>query len=261
MEMKISKLDRAEALIRISEYKRDLEQLLKFREHLSKKKDAFIEKYAIQNDKFDKEDIVFNKSYGQKYSKLEETNLRQYLKKERAVLSKYGITTLVTPTLVESLKNPRVTAIYKKTGEIIPRKILQKKAPKIIEQQKRKGIEQASLFKNKPWITTIEVDLNLPIEESKFLAVKDIEAVYHSMEEFREKSKERNRDFTYYPWEIYDAHRIEGKSFTRIAKEKSGINKNPSHDPIVMAAYKAVTRAYLQAEKIIKQVETEINNN
>ncbi len=267
MKKRLSKRDRAEALLRIPEYKKDLERLSQFTEKWIKEEEAFIKKYAITvESEIEGKKVVFEtlkKPQSEKLINLNETNLHQYLKKKEAICRKYDLSTLVTPALIKSLRNPKMTAIHKKTGRMIPQEILGKKAPEIIEREKNRQIKQTALFRRDKNIVNIPVDLNLPEKESKFLALKDIEALYMAMDKLREKPEGRNREFVYDKWEIYDMHHIEDLNLSQIAKKKSGINKNPSMNENVKANIKAaaemaVRRAYDSALENIEQVKAGI---
>lgn len=69
------------------------------------------------------------------------------------------------------------------------------------------------------------------------------------------KGNKRHRTTELSPWKIYDEVKIRGKAFTKIAKEITGINENPSYNETVDAARKKVREAYEKAKAMLAAFE------
>ncbi len=69
------------------------------------------------------------------------------------------------------------------------------------------------------------------------------------------KGSLRQRVTTQDPWFIYDQVEKEGKNFSMIAKELSGIDANPTYDERIDAVRKQVANAYNKAKRMILAVE------
>jgi len=63
--------------------------------------------------------------------------------------------------------------------------------------------------------------------------------------------KERRGKTTVDPWEVYDLIEYHRKSITSIAKERTGINKNPAYNARVASVCRQVERAYKKAKEMI----------
>lgn len=66
--------------------------------------------------------------------------------------------------------------------------------------------------------------------------------------------KERRGKTTVDPWEVYDLIEYQRKSITSIAKERTGINKNPAYNARVASVCRQVERAYKKAKEMINVV-------
>ena len=72
------------------------------------------------------------------------------------------------------------------------------------------------------------------------------------------KDNTRNKEFTLDIWKVYDYHKKDNLNFSRIAKELSGKNENPTDNKIVRSYFMQTKRSYSEAVKIIKIVEKEL---
>lgn len=71
----------------------------------------------------------------------------------------------------------------------------------------------------------------------------------------KEKSKGRNKPYSYNPWKVYNMKEKEHLSFSQIARKLNPkISKSSVDDENYKSTFKAVKRAYNSAKEMIKQV-------
>ncbi len=102
----------------------------------------------------------------------------------------------------------------------------------------------------------LEVDIkNATKNELK----KDFKRIIDGFDNYLKKeSGKRNRQTIFDHWEVYDMHHKENMNFTQIARALSREKGNPTYNPDLEAALKAVKRAYNAAEAIMQNVEEKI---
>lgn len=69
--------------------------------------------------------------------------------------------------------------------------------------------------------------------------------------EFKDR---RMREHQVSIWEVWDKHKIGGKSLLTIAQEECGIRKSPAYSPEVKRVFESIKLAYAKAEKILGEI-------
>jgi len=105
----------------------------------------------------------------------------------------------------------------------------------------------------------LEVDLGEPLPTLE-RAFKETVQKWMKIRTPAKQRKERRGRTTVDPWQVYDQCEYQGKNLLQIAKERSGINKNPAYNNKVQAEYKQVKRAYDKAEKMIRDSDLPVDD-
>jgi len=74
----------------------------------------------------------------------------------------------------------------------------------------------------------------------------------------KQKTKERVERTDYDPWEIYDLCHQQGLNVNQIAKQKAGIDENPTYNEAVMNYYKRIDYALKKAEKMMMALDKQV---
>jgi hypothetical protein len=182
-------------------------------------------------------------------------NISAHTKEEREFLKKWGLNRVLTSTVLEEIKNPKVSGFdyhpKEKEKVLVPFDEIEEKLPQKFEKHRRLLLK--NLFIRKPLHLRVKVDLNAPIKENLFHVKKDIETYKKVIEELDDEPKKRKRGNIYSLWEVYDLKK-KRLNLSQIARKLSGIDGNPSHDSIVRQHFDSVKRAFKKAEKIMEEV-------
>jgi hypothetical protein len=116
-------------------------------------------------------------------------------------------------------------------------------------------IDRSPSLEEKRYLT-LRIDLN----EKKGVLMEQFGEQLDTYKKYAKQAKGREREGVYDPWVVYDMFHEKKLNFTQTARKLSGKKGNPTYNPILEAALKAVKRAYRIAEKGIQNVEEDAQN-
>ena len=122
-------------------------------------------------------------------------------------------------------------------------------------KQKTMYIDRSPGLEEKRYLT-LRIDLN----EKKGVLMEQFGEQLDTYKKYAKQAKGREREGVYDPWVVYDMFHEKKLNFTQTARKLSGEKGNPTYNPILEAALKAVKRAYRIAEKGIQNVEEDAQN-
>lgn len=216
--MKIDDLDRAEALIRMPEYLKDLDTLNRLRK---------------------------------------KSSLSTIQKKTRELEKKYNLLMILTPELVETIKNPVVTG-FTPDGKFISHEMMEKRFPTKIEA--RRQLELKRIFTKPSRHVYVKIDLNKSKDENLFLVSHDYDMWQKALKQLEKpKPEERKTELNYSSWVVHDMEHKDGiKNMSEIARRLSGVEGSARGK--LRPYLQSVIRARDRANKIIEHIRQEAIN-
>ena len=122
-------------------------------------------------------------------------------------------------------------------------------------KQKTMYIDRSPSLEDKRYLT-IRIDL----DEKKGVLMEQFGEQIDTYKKYAKQHNGRERKNKYDPWVVYNMYHEKKLKFTQIARKLSGEKGNPTYNPELEAALKAVKRGYRIAEKGIQNVEEDAQN-
>jgi hypothetical protein len=199
------------------------------------------------------------------YSKLEMFKDQNYFQKRDNLLKKWELNSPVNPEEYRDKKTSEHFNVFSNNSyNNYPVRFLPFKKELMNKEEIAEALKR---FKHKSSSTgKVQGEKTVYLRDKRFLRVEidltfgrddiksDVDEIVRSFQTILRKDTGRNTETVLSPWEIYNMH--EKKNTSQIAKELSGIYKNPSDDEIVMAKYNQIKRAKNKACKMIEEVGT-----